>query len=337
MAVTIQHIAERVGVSKQAVSYALNNRQGQVSEATRTKILAAAQDMGYQANWRARSFAKQRSNIVGLVYSRPRQYLEQTQIVPSLVHWLAEMDYELLLIPAAGPVENWGHKLRDGRVDGCFVSHPVPVGLDRFVLEHRLPTVLANLRSERSIPQVYFDDADGMRQAVEHLRGLGHTRIAYYCSPKSEGEHYSNDVRRDAYVAEMKRAGLDNQVTQIVGQTDDAAAAFASQPRDARPTAVIAYNDSDAIMLQRALWRHDLLIGRDLSLMGFNDDASRDATPPLTTVALPQDELARHCVDLLLDRIATPEAADDPPRLRMVLDEKLIVRESTLPPPVAAP
>ncbi len=332
MPVTIQNIADRVGVSKQAVSYALNGKHGQVSEATRLNVLETARTLGYRPNWRARSFARQESGTIGLVYGRPADYVEHSAMVSALVQHLAALGRELMLIPAMGPVAEWGHKLHDGRVDGVLITHPMPLELDAFVAERRLPAVFLNLRSEQDVPQVSFDDAAGTRLAVEHLLGLGHRRIAYFCSPKSHGEHYSNAEREKAYGAAMAAAGLAAEASVVVDGYEAFVRRLAAGGPRKRPTALVVYNDYDALRLLQWLWRVGLRVPQDLSLVGFNDEpAAGDAVPPLTTVAAPVAEMARHAVTHLLETAAS--SSETP---RAVLPLSLCVRESTAPPPAAA-
>ena len=341
MNVTIQQIADRVGVSKPTVSYALNNKAGQVSAATRMRVLEAAEAMGYRPNWRARSFARQRSNIIGLVYGRRADYIEQSRLVSELVHRLAERDHELLLIPATGPLDRWSHKLRDGRVDGVVIVHPMPLDLDAFVAENKVPAVLANLQSDLNLPQVCFDDAAGTRLAVDHLVGLGHRRIAYFCSPKHHGRHYSNDERGLAFVTAMRERGLGDSLETVELDFDVYADRLAATPAADRPTALVAYHDGDAIGLMHKLWDRGLRVPEHFSLVGFNDDpAARQALPPLTTVATPIGELAARCLDCLLTEDGLPVVPDsdgpDGPNgaeARVVLPEHLVVRGSTAPIP----
>ena len=329
MTTTLQQIADHVGVSKQAVSYAINNKPGQVSKATRQRILDAAQRMNYQPNWRARSFARRRSQVIGLVYGRPADYVERSQMASALVEQLAKLDHELMLIPAMGPVDQWAHKLRDGRVDGALITHPMPLGLDDFVAEHRLPAVFMNLRSELDVPQVYFNDAGGAQQAMEHLLELGHQHISYYCYPKRDGEHYSNADRETGYRTAMRAAGLSEHEEVVIDEFDAFANDLASRPADQRPTALLIYNDHDSMHLMQQLWYRDIQVPRDLSVVSFNNDKSTQAMiPPMTCVATPAEQLARKAVDLLMDQIENPQITDHEP---VIFEEQLVVRQSTAP------
>lgn len=327
MIATIQQIAKKVGVSKQAVSYALNNTPGQVSEATRKRILKTARSLNYQPNWRARSFARRRSQIIGLVYGRPADYIEQSQMVSALVERLAELDHELLLIPAMGPVEKWAHKLRDGRVDGVLITHPMPLGLDQFVAEHRLPAVFMNIRSDLDVPQVYFDDLGGTRQAMEHLLGLGHRRITYFSSPKRHGLHYSNFDREQGYREAMISSGLGDAIEAVTAEYADFADDLRSRAAEARPTALVVYNVHDASRLMMELHARRLHVPEQLSVITFCDEDKRlDMLPALTVMSTPGRLLARHAIDQLMSQIDQPASMH---RTTEVLPEHLTVRQST--------
>jgi DNA-binding LacI/PurR family transcriptional regulator len=192
--------------------------------------------------------------------------------------------------------------------------------------------VLANQRTDLPVPQVCFDDVGGMRLAVEHLLELGHRRIAYYCPPKSHGEHYSNADRLETFREQMHQAGLGGGAVVASGVHADAYAADLVQtPAADRPTAIVAYNDFDAVMLMGLLHRAGLRVPDDLSLMGFNDDAqSRESIPRLTTVATPMVALVQRCVTLLIERIEQAKASPLGGDVSVTtLPESLIVREST--------
>jgi DNA-binding LacI/PurR family transcriptional regulator len=329
MPVTIQNIADRVGVSKQAVSSALNAKPGQVSEQTRKRILAAAQSLGYQPNFRARSFARKRSQIIGLVYGRPADYVERSEVVSALVEKLAAVDHELLLIPATGPVDRWAHKLRDGRVDGCLVTHPMPEGLDDFIADHSVPAVLLNLRSDADVPQVSFDDRQGTQLAMDHLFELGHHRIAYYCLPKTHGLHYSNIERQNSYAEAMSRAQLTAHKYSTIEQPDAWAREFAALPPDQRPTAVLAYNDFDAFHLCRELSELGFDVPGDISCVCFNNGFfSSLSKPRLTTVAMSDADAVDYCLSRLLPNPQTTQVPD-----QLILPQRLSLGQSTAPPP----
>jgi DNA-binding LacI/PurR family transcriptional regulator len=103
------------------------------------------------------------------------------------------------------------------------------------------------------------------------------------------------------------------------------------QQADQPPTAVITYNDQSMPPLLYACWRRGLRVPNDLSAVTFNDSASaRYSIPPLTTIAVPGEEMGRRAAQLLLEQIDTSGQAMP---VSVVLPERLVVRESSAPPP----
>ncbi len=330
MAATIAQIARRVGTSKQAVSYALNNKPGEVSEATRQRILEVARELDYQPNYRARSFARRRTQVIGLVYGRPADYIERSEVVSALVERLADLDHELLLIPARGPLDQWANKLRDGRMDGVLVTHPMPLGLDEFISQHRLPAVLLNLRSDLPVPQVCFDDRQGTRLAMDHLLSMGHRRIAYLSTPKRHGEHYSNVDRREEYVAAMRDAGLGDRIQTIELDADDYVPRLLGTPNAERPTALLIYNGHDTAIFLRHAQTAGLRVPEDLSVMSFSVDTRAQSTVSwVTQVDTPAADLATASLELLMKQIESVGAAAS--RIAADLDSRVVLPEHLVP------
>lgn len=326
MSVTLAQIAKGVGVSKQAVSYALNDRPGKVSEEMRRKILEVARQMNYQPNWTARALTRRRSNAIGLVYSREVDYVESSQLVTSLVERMTELDLNLMLIPAIGPLEEWSSKLRDGRVDGCLVTYPMPLDLDKFIATHEVPAALINLECAKGLPCVIFDDFDGASKATRHLLELGHERIEFVYRPRASGEHYSLRERLRGYEETYRAAGYEPRSS--VMSPAEWADRIAGMPADSRPSAAVVYNDSDAFKLIRELQARSLQVPREISLIGFNDSPMCELShPPLTSVRPDWQAAAAQALKLVLDTLddTTPTPSDQD---RCVISEFLEVRAS---------
>ncbi|MEM6550572.1 MAG: LacI family DNA-binding transcriptional regulator [Planctomycetota bacterium] len=328
MPVTLKQVARLAGTSVPAASLVLNRKGDAYSRDTVRRIQQAAKELGYRPNHPARSLAKQRTQCIGLAYGRPADYVERSRMVSALVQELAQFDYELMLIPATGSVDRWAYKLHDGRVDGVLVTHPMPSGLDHFIAERKLPAVLMNLCSERAVAQVYFDDVAGTRDAMAHLRSLGHERISYFSAPKHDGDHYSAADRRDTYAAEMRAAGLERYLEVVLSPHEDDAFAhdIAARPAAERPTAVLVYCDHDARYLIHALNRLGLQIPADISVVSFTESRRPwESIVGLTAVTTPSDELAERAVSLLMQQIDAPGMPVPPP---VVLKEELVVGQS---------
>ncbi len=211
---TIRDIAERAGVSKGAVSYALNGRPG-VSDETRARILSIAREVGWYPNRAARALSAARADACGLVLARPARTLA---LEPFFMEFIAGVESELsarsiaLTIQLVEDVDQeievyrrwWGEHRVDGvlmvdlRVEDPRVEELVRLGL---------PTVVIGGPVEnRALPAVWHDEASGLIEAVQYLRALGHRRIAYIAGV---GEFVHTVQRMAAFSArdERPRAG----------------------------------------------------------------------------------------------------------------------------------
>ncbi|MGA9748177.1 MAG: LacI family DNA-binding transcriptional regulator, partial [Nocardioides sp.] len=203
---TINDVARAAGVSKGAVSFALNNRPG-VAQDTRERILATARELGWTPSARARALSVSRSFAVGLVLARRPETLRADPFFPSFIagveQELSRQDYALLL-QVVSDQEQEHHSYRrlaqGGRVDGVFVTDlhvedPRPA----LLAELGLPAVVVGpALGDGFWPSVGVDDRPGIAAAVRHLLELGHTRIAHVGGPAVTVHGRS---RREAWAA----------------------------------------------------------------------------------------------------------------------------------------
>jgi LacI family transcriptional regulator len=183
----------------------------------------------------------------------------------------------------------------------------------------------------RHFPLVAGDDREGVRDAVAHLVGLGHRRIAHLAGPSGVS---TARVRASAFRESVAEHGLPPEVTPVVGcdaYTEQSGVEATRELLDAHPgtTAVLAGNDLIALGALRTLHARGLRCPQDVSVVGFNDMRFADAlSPALTTVRIPHRPLGVEAARLLLERIDAPET----PAKTLLLPCELVVRESTAPP-----
>lgn len=328
---TMADIARRCGVSKGAVSLALNRSQEDcpLRGETRRRILREAERVGYRANWRGRMLAGHRTRCVAFLYNRVTPFPQDLQRVSLIAEELLEHQHDMMLAPALGDVTDWSGRLLDGRVDGAFVMAPSPDGLDRFAAMSGLPLVLLNLDSELDLPQVLFEDYEGARRVTRYLLELGHRRIVFYLPPNiSELNHYSYRDRLRGFRDEMAEAGLPH--TEVWSDHHpEWCARFCGMAKDQRPTAVLGYAQHTSMGLIHSLWHRGVYCPGDVSFAAFNDDSYGDRMlPSVTSVALAWGRLAEVAVDYLMRM--TKDASDKPPRVTR-LPVELITRQSTAP------
>lgn len=335
---TIADVAERAGVSKGLVSFALNNRPG-VAPQTRDRILAVAEEMGWQPSVRARSLSVDRSFALGLVITRDAEIVTSDPFYPSFIagveRELAPAGQALVLsvVPdEAAELASYRKLAADGRIDGVFITdlrhNDARIALAE---ELSLPAVtLGHPETASPFPAVSMDDATGIATAVEHLAALGHRVIAHVAGP---GHMLHGLGRRRAFQTAMERAGLDGG---LVVETDFRAADGARATRellarDVPPTAIVYANDPMAIAGLGVAQHAGLSVPRDLSITGFDgSDVAEHVYPALSTVTTDPVTWGSVAARVLLQLVAGVPTHDTdlPPAC-------FVDRESTAPPPAA--
>jgi len=339
---TIDDVARDAGVSKGAVSFALNNRPG-VAPATRERILRSAADLGWTPSHRARALAADRALAVGLVIARAPETLGADPFFPAFIAGiesvLAPLGQSLLLqvVPdRSREVESYRRLAADGRVDGVFltdlrVDDPRPALLAGL----RLPAVLIapSCADHEQATCVCVDDRPGIRSAVEHLVALGHRRIAHVGGPAG---FVHSGSRREAWAEALRAAGLPAGPVVPADFSAGGGAAATSALLDLAdpPTAIVYANDLMAIAGTAVAFGRGLEVPRDLSVTGFDDtEVAAHLRPALTTVRTDAFSWGRAAADRLTALVGgAPET--DPPALA---PPDLVVRDSTAAPPDSLP
>lgn len=307
MTVTIHDVARRCGVSATTVSRALNGT-GRVSEATRTKILAAAEELEYAPNALAKGLLGSVTNTVAvLVPDITNPFFPA--LVTSMRDAFDAAGRLMLLIDSSGDLEQVGERLRNLRgrkVDGLAILRAEVPGEAIRRIVGDLPIVCAD--AGRDIPGAAFVDCDhmgGARAAAQYLLQLGHRRIVYVAGPDSYAVSHQ---RLEGVRAAMAEAGvaLDERHVISADFTDDAgrAAAEVLLGRCHDCTAILTANDLQAFGAMAAVEAAGMSVPDDVSVVGFDDIAfSRYIRPNLTTVHQPIAELGRAAATVLNEMI----------------------------------
>ncbi|MGQ9681454.1 MAG: LacI family DNA-binding transcriptional regulator [Anaerolineae bacterium] len=334
--VTQSDVARRAGVSRVTVSNVLNGRPQKhirIPEETCKRILAAAEELGYQPNAAARSLRSGRAGIIGLLLPDVRNphYWAMARGVERAA---MEHGYHVILtVSALGPESERQCllALAQQRVDGLIVAlhyrQLTETWLDK--LRQCDAPVVPNAKDN-----VWVRYDLGMEQVMHHLLQLGHRHIAYIHGVPSPG---MGQERLDGYRKGLSDAGIALREEMIVhcgGTLEDGhAAARQLLSLSPRPTAIIGLNDLMAIGAMKAAGELGLSIPRDLSVVGFDDaDISAHLYPPLTTVRGHSEESGWYIATLLFQRIENP---DLPPR-SVEIPVELMVRGTTGPCPGVA-
>lgn len=334
---TIADVARAAGVSKGAVSFALNGRPG-VSADTRARIIEVAESLGWTPNPGARALSTKRAFAVGLVLARAPEVLRADAFFPAFIAGLETVlsarDHALLLQVAERDDEAAYRRLaREQRVDGVLVTD-LRVDDDRPVLlaELDLPAVLIGpgLPTPPGPRQAVLgaDDAPAVRDVVRHLVGLGHTDIAHVAGP---GDMVHGRSRRQAWEDALTEAGLTPGPVVEADFSAESGARATAQLLDLarRPSAVVYANDLMAMAGLAVAQERGLEVPRDLSITGFDDtELAAHLRPALTTVRTDVVAWGRAAATRLLQLVdGDPGAAPVAPAAT------LVVRQSTGPGP----
>ncbi|MCK2212645.1 LacI family transcriptional regulator [Actinomadura sp. ATCC 31491] len=307
---TIREVAQATGLSPAAVSYALRGLQ--VSEETMERVRAAAAELGYEADPIARALASGRTGMIGLLCGSLEDLWQQSLAV-GISRGLREKDRYALILDAVGdPAREraLAQQLRDQRVDGMIVQPLDPSAAFWKELCASLPVVAIGDSLPGTAGEVIFDNRRGVTLALEHLRALGHRRIAVLTPTRASTPDRPADVH---VTAEADRLGLDIEVTTAPHGLAAATASARDLLLARRPSAVFCFADSIAYGVYAAAQELGLSIPGDVSVMGYDDHPmSGLLTPGLTTVDWDIDGIVRAAVRLVA------AAADGPVRRRRV-------------------
>ncbi|MFC5264944.1 LacI family DNA-binding transcriptional regulator [Kribbella qitaiheensis] len=333
MAVTMRDVALHAGVSPKTVSNVMNGYP-YIREATRLKVLASIDALGYQMNLSARNLKSGRTGIIGLAV--PELSLPYFAELADAVIDAAEEHGLTVMIEQTGADRQRElaalARPRGHLVDGLLFS---PLGLGHDDAEHLRVSTPMVLLGERifhgPVDHVMIDNVTGTRAAVQHLIELGRRRIAVIGT--HPGEVVGTAViRYDAAASAMTEAGLEPlpQLAVPAGpwhRADGAAAMENLLATGEKFDAVLGLNDTLALGAIRVLAKHGIRIPDDVAVVGFDDiDEAQYSTPTLTTVDPGRAQIATTAVELLVDRMN----GDDSDHREIVAPYELHRRESTL-------
>jgi DNA-binding LacI/PurR family transcriptional regulator len=166
---------------------------------------------------------------------------------------------------------------------------------------------------------------------VQHLVGLGHTRIAAIAPPQ---QMIAGIDRYDGFTEGMREAGLDPELVEFADWSGDGGYAAMRKLLHHQPTAVFVASDTMAIGALRAISDSGLSVPDDVAVVGFDDlPASERSDPPLTTLRQPIPQVGETLIKILLDQIDT----ETPEPVRKLMPTELIIRESSSSSPIAEP
>lgn len=331
-------MARHLGVSVMTVSKALRDAPD-VSAATKSRIKALAQQMGYVPDSSAQGLRTKTTKLFGLVIPSSTNPIF-ARIVFAIEDRAHEFGYDVLLAHSLNKPEreeNCIRRLLSRRVDGLFIS-PVyrfeaEARIYQEVLARKTPTVLLGPPAAfcKSFPSIEIEELIASYNATQHLLKLGHKRIAYLTGPPTAPWAHE---RFEGYRRALREAGLDvdDKLVFQAGSTieDGTKAALQMFNESCDATAVQAVSDLVAIGCADTLLAQGLRIPEDISIVGFGNILTTEYfRVPMTTIRQPKFRLGVAAVETMMNLIRGELI--QPKRL----PAELVGRKSTAPPKVS--
>jgi DNA-binding LacI/PurR family transcriptional regulator len=286
---TIVDVASRAGVTKAAVSFALNGQPG-VSAATRERILAIASEIGFQPSSAARALSDGRAGAFGFVFDRPARMLGTESFFIRLISGIQSelsRDHIALLFTTAedqaAETELYRTWWAQRRVDGVFLVD-LQLGDQRVATlqELRLPAIVFGTpKGSGSLPAVWQDDVAATSTVVEYLVGLGHRRMARVSGiPR----YWHTKLRADALREVAAAAGLEAESVEGDYTGEHGAEATRALLRSASPPTAILYDNDLMALSGLSVAQHmGVQVPGELSIVSWDDSALCELVHPSLT------------------------------------------------------
>ncbi len=331
MTATMRDVAQKAGVSIKTVSRVVNN-QGEISEATRQRVLDAIDELGYRPSKVARALVTQRTHTIGLVVGDITNPFFP-QVARGVLDTAQARGYNVFLCNTYGDPQqelDTLQSLADHAVDGIifYPSYGSGENLNTFANHFRPLVIINHFCTHPNISRLIVDMPQGAKLAVDYLAGRGHTAIGMLTgvqNPKSES------VRRiqsfQAALSAHKLPIVEEWIMPGQAPTFENGYESARQLLTQHPqvTAIFTYNDLLALGALQACNELGCRVPADRAIVGFDDILwAAKATPPLTTIRIDKYDLGRQAANRLFEMLDNPEATF--PSIYVAVE--LIIRES---------
>ncbi|MDQ6421216.1 LacI family DNA-binding transcriptional regulator [Paenibacillus sp. LHD-117] len=346
--VTMQQIADSLGVSKFVVSKALSGKEG-VSDSTRDRVIGAATQLGYfaQTNAYMKSIkldqhpevpkGKRQSVLVLMpnIRFQTKDSVYWGRILDGISEKL-EAEGRGMVIVSEQSVDHFVHFLNPNGLLGLIGVGEISTSLLLEVHRIGLPMVLVD-HEDPLIPSdtVFANNFESMYRLTKHLIGIGHRKLTFIGDTNYSRSFYDRylgfrSAMEEAGIWDAMRDAKEEVLLPVHGHNQDdfvePIKGWILKRGKALPTGLVCANDMIAFGAVRALRSIGLSVPDNVSVTGFDNIEDADKwKPELTTVHVPKEALGRRAVELLLKRIGKK----DEPKEKVLLACELLYRESS--------
>ncbi|MGB1251852.1 MAG: LacI family DNA-binding transcriptional regulator [Candidatus Promineifilaceae bacterium] len=328
--ITIGDVAEAAGVSKQTVSRAVNNK-GEISTATKERIMAVVRKLGYRPNRLAQAMNTQRSHMVGLIipditnpfFPEVARGVQDAALASDYTSIISNTDEDGVRELEA--LEQLAAQGADGII--AFSHRASDAALKRFADSFR-PIILVNRICEHpNITSLIVDNLKGAQLAVAHFIRRGHQHIGML----TNADFAPHEVRRvQGYQQALIEQGLTASAECLIGAEASLSGGYVATTQlltdHPQTTAIFCYNDLMAFGAIRAVQNVGKRVPHDIAVIGFdNIQLTAMTTPSLSSVHVDKYHMGQLAFQRALDMLLDPQATNQ----QIGMDVELILREST--------
>ncbi len=338
---TLKEVARAAGVSVDTVSRVLNRKNKEqwgstVRRADEIRRIAAS--LGFRPNAAARAVRNGRFNRIAFVVTCYEQEgrletFEGRGYFPAAIYALAELGYSVIPVPVfmdmqTRQMKSIPHLFSETAIDGILAldgTGEIPVQIDLFIKDLKVPTVWLNRNPVPGIPCVNSDEMAGGRSLARHLIDLGHRRIGYIGYRHT---HYAPMERPMGVGNELVAAGLDSSGIFFLTpyQWLESMERYLADPDP--PTAIICITYHIYQMVLHSLIRRGIRIPKDMSLCCFSSAGEYSKNLPFTNWLVPEKEMAEKGIEILMELISANAVYESEYKVQ----GKLIVGNTTFHP-----
>jgi LacI family transcriptional regulator len=335
--ITIEDVAARAGVSKGTVSAVLNGKNS-VKPRTRELILEVMKELNFRPRGMARNLKNgSEDRSIGIII-KDLNYPFYTTIATGVREYAYQKGYQVVITSSENDHEcekKFTHLFSTKDIKGVIIA---PIVEGEAEIEHLFKLKMINypfvlLEEVKGIQAnaVVIDNLKAIRQAVKYLIDGGHRHIVHFAGPP-QSSHTQERIEGFRYAFSDSTLAFSREMIVSIGSRHEEAfrntlAYFNNLERDAYPTAVVCFNDQQALAVMSALRELNIRVPEEISIIG-NDDIDYAKLYPvsLTTIHAPQKEIGRRAAEILIRNIESPVLL--PPE-QVLLQTELVVRDSS--------
>lgn len=331
MGTTIRDVAKAAGMSITAVSQVLNNRDCRISKEKRELIQKAAKELNYQPNKNAVALVTNCTKVLGaILHDVSNPYF--AEFAKGAEDAASEAGYQLILVNLWNrwnKPKNFTDLLGFDSTDGLILTRDLDIPelkeyIETYYYDRKKPIAnVGNGETRFECGNVIFNNERGGYVATKHLLELGHRRIGCIT-----GENFKPASRLNGYKRALEEYGIpyDKSLVKAGDYHEELGEKYANELYDKGVTAIFTFNDLMAYGVYRMAEKQNLVIGKDISVVGFDDlEFSSFLAIPLTSVHQPAYEMGEAGCKMLIKMIReNTKLVDD-----IIFEPELIVRKST--------